>query len=287
MVVYLNGAFLPKSEALISPDDRGFLLADGVYEVTRSYDGYLFALDRHLGRLKRSLKELQIRQPDVDSAQVSRDLLVKNNMTGDAIVYLQVTRGVAPRVHAFPKGDVTPTVYGYTVPFKTEPEKWEQGVAVVTAPDMRWARCDIKSVALLPNVLAQQRAQEAGVEEAILIRDGVVTEGAHTSVCGVFDGVLFTHPDSNYVLPGITRGIVLELCEVLEIPVRLFPIMERKLYEVDELMILGTGSEVMPVVEVDGRIVGDGKPGAVTMRLQEAYKKMVANEMKGVKDGVI
>ena len=117
-------------------------------------------------------------------------------------------------------------------------------------------------------------------DRGFLLADGVVTEGAHTSVCGVFDGVLFTHPDSNYILPGITRGIVLASCEELGIPVRLFPIMESKLSELDELMILGTGSEVMPVVEVDGRPVGDGKPGPVTMRLQEAYKKMIANAMR-------
>ena len=188
MIVYLNGEFLPKSKTHISPDDRGFLLADGVYEVTRSYDGHLFALDWHLDRLKRSLKELQIQQPDVDFAQVSRDLLVKNDlMNDDATVYLQVTRGVAPRVHAFPKGEVAPTVYGYAVPFVPVAEKWAKGINVITGSDIRWARCDIKSVALLPNVLAQQRAQEAGVEEMILVRDGVVTEGAHTSVCGVFD----------------------------------------------------------------------------------------------------
>ena len=280
MVVYLNGEFLPKSEATISPDDRGFLLADGVYEVTRSYDGHLFAWDRHLARLERSLDELQIQQPRVDFTQLSYDLLAKNNMVGDATVYLQVTRGVAPRVHAFPKGDVTPTVYGYTAPFAPAPDKWAKGIDAITLPDMRWARCDIKSVALLPNVLAQQRAQDAGVEETILIRDGVVTEGGHTSVCGVFDGTLCTHPDSNYILPGITRGIVLELCEKLGIPIRLFPILESRLSDVDELMILGTGSEVMPVVEVNGKMVGDGKPGPVTMQLQRAYKEMIADAMR-------
>ena len=147
-------------------------------------------------------------------------------------------------------------------------------------PDQRWARCDIKTVALLPNVLAQQRAQEAGVEEAVLIRDGVVTEGAHTSVCGVFDGVLYTHPESNLILQGITRNVVLELCEELDIPARQFPILESKLQNVEEMMILGTGSEVMPVVKVDGRVVGDGKPGPVTLKLQKAYKQMVADALQ-------
>ena len=144
---------------------------------------------------------------------------------------------------------------------------------------MRWMRCDIKSVALLPNVLAQQRAREAGAEEAILIRNGVVTEGAHTSVCGIFNGELHTHPDSNLILPGITRSIVLDLCRERDIPVKMFPILESKLRTLDELIILGTGSEVMPVVQVDDWQVGDGKPGPVTRRLQEAFRKLYAHAL--------
>lgn len=280
MIVYLNGKYLPKSEAFISPDDRGFLLADGVYEVTRSYNGFLLAWDRHLARLERSLKELRIVHPGVDFEEINRELLKRNGMDkSHATVYLQVTRGVATRIHAFPKGDVKPTVYGFAREFKTEPDLWNKGVKVITAPDQRWARCDIKSVALLANVLAQQRAQEAHAEEAILIRDGVITEGAHTSVCGVFDGVLYTHPDSNYILPGITRSVVLDLCAELNIPVRMFPILESKLRSADELMILGTGSEVMPVVQVDDWMVGTGKPGPVTCRLMDAYRKLYAHAL--------
>ncbi|MBT3604956.1 MAG: D-amino-acid transaminase [Candidatus Latescibacteria bacterium] len=276
MTVYLNGAYLPKEEAHISPDDRGFLLADGVYEVTRCYDGHLFAWDRHLTRLERSLKELQIQQPDVDFEAVSHALLKQNNMdTGDATIYLQITRGVAPRTHAFPKISVTPTVYALARTFDMNPADWTNGVKTITAPDMRWLRCDIKSVSLLPNVLAQQRAHEAGVEEAILIRDGVITEGSHTSFCGIKDGVLYTHPDSNLILPGITRAIVLELCDQLNIPVKLFPILESKLHTLDEMMILGTGSEVMPVIQIDNHQVGNGKPGPITMKLQKAYKDLI------------
>lgn len=276
MIVYLNGEYLPQEKAHISPDDRGFVLADGVYEVTRCYKGHLFAWDRHLARLERSLKELQIQQPDVDFEAVSRELLIQNNLDQEeAIVYLQITRGVAPRVHAFPKGNVAPTVYGFARKFGMPPTDWENGVACITAPDMRWLRCDIKTISLLPNVLAQQRAQEAGVDEAILIRNGVITEGAHTSVCAIINGELHTHPDSNLILPGITRAIVLELCEQLNIPVRLFPILESKFKNVDELMILGTGSEVMPVVQVDDWQVGNGKPGPITLKLQKAYKDLV------------
>jgi D-alanine transaminase len=280
MIVYLNGQYLPKEEAHISPDDRGFVLSDGVYEVTRCYNGHLFAWDKHLTRLERSLKELQIQQPNVNFETISRELLKQNNLeTDDAIVYLQITRGAAPRIHAFPKGNVTPTVYGFARKFDMDPADWTTGVKTITLPDMRWLRCDIKSVSLLANVLAQQSAQEAGVDEAILIRNGAVTEGSHTSVCGIFDGVLYTHPDSNLILPGITRAIVLELCQQLNIPVRLFPILENKLSQADELMILGTGSEVMPVVQVNDWQVGNGKPGPITLKLQKAYKDMVASHM--------
>lgn len=280
MTVYLNGAYLPKEKALISPDDRGFVLADGVYEVTRCYNGHLFAWDRHLERLERSLKELQITNPNIDFETISHELLKQNNMTtGDATIYLQITRGVAPRTHAFPKGNVTPTVYGLARTFDMDPADWTKGVKTITMPDMRWMRCDIKTISLLPNALAQQRAQEAGADEAILIRNGVVTEGAHTSVCGIFNGTLYTHPDSNLILPGITRAIVLELCDQLNIPVKLFPILESKLQTADEMMILGTGSEVMPVVQVDDWQVGNGKPGPITMKLQKAYKDLVAQKI--------
>ncbi|MDA0711830.1 MAG: D-amino-acid transaminase [bacterium] len=281
MTVFLNGAYLPMEQAHISPDDRGFLLADGVYEVTRCYKGYMFAWQRHLVRLDRSLKELNIQLPQIDLEAVSRELLKRNDLEAcDAIVYLQMTRGAAPRSHAFPKSAVTPTVYGFARKFDMNPGDWSKGVKVVTTPDMRWLRCDIKSVSLLANVLAQQHAQEAGAEEAVLIRDGVVTEGTHTSVCGVFDGVLHTHPDSNLILPGITRAIVLDLCQELGIPVRLFPILESKLALADEMMILGTGSEVMPIVQVDNRSVGDGKPGPITLRLQSAYRKRVDQRLE-------
>lgn len=276
MIVYLNGEYLPIEDAHISPNDRGFVLSDGVYEVTRCYQGHLFAWDRHKARLERSLKELQIQHPDVDFEAISRELLKQNNLdTEQAIVYLQVTRGAAPRVHAFPKGNVTPTVYGFAREFDMDPTDWTNGVKTITTADMRWLRCDIKTVSLLPNALAQQQAQEAGVDEAILLRNGVITEGSHTSVCAIINGELHTHPDSNLILPGITRAIVLELCQELNIPVRLFPILESKLKTIDELMILGTGSEVMPVIQVDDWQVGNGKPGPITLKLQKAYKDLV------------
>jgi len=275
MIVYFNGQFMSKEDVKVSPDDRAFLLADGVYEVTRSYCGHLFKIQEHIDRLDRSLRELRIPKPELDVRAVCEALLKKNNLAdADALIYLQISRGAAPRRHAFPDPPPSPTVYAFPMPFHANPKNWTEGVHVITTPDLRWARCDIKSLALLPNVLAQQQAQEQGVEEALLIRDGAVTEGAHTSFCGIFDGRLQTYPDSNYILPGITRQIVLDLCEELGIPVRKFPILESKLKEADELMILGTGSEITPVVRVDNWQVGCGKPGPITLKLQAAFRKL-------------
>lgn len=276
MIVYLNGRFMPKDEARISPDDRGFLFADGVYEVVRAYCGRLFLMGPHLERLERSLRLLRISQPEEDFAEVARKLLRDNGLdTGDATVYIQITRGaVSPRKHAFPDGEVSPTVYAAASPFEPVPEKWEAGVRVVLHPDMRWARCDIKSLALLPNVLAAQYAREHDAEEAVLVRDGMVTEGSHTSFCAVYDGTLVTSPKSNYILGSITRDAVLDLCRKLEIPVREFPIQVVDLSDADECMILGTGAEVTPVVQIDDRKVGNGTPGPVTRRLLQAYRAL-------------
>jgi len=273
MIVYLNGRFMPKDEARISPDDRGILFADGVYEVVRAYGSRLFRMGPHLKRLERSLRILRIPQPEEDFAAIAQKLLRDNGLdTGDATVYVQITRGaVSPRKHTFPDGEIAPTVYAAASPFDPVPEKGKAGVRVVLHPDMRWARCDIKSLALLPNVLAAQYAVEHGAEEAVLVRDGMVTEGSHTSFCAVYDGVLVTSPKSNYILGSITRDTVLDLCRKLDIPVREFPIQVTDLNGADECMILGTGSEVTPVVQVDDWRVGDGKPGPVTRRLQQAY----------------
>jgi D-alanine transaminase len=165
-------------------------------------------------------------------------------------------------------------VYATASPFQPYHEQWEHGVKVTLMPDVRWARCDIKAVALLPNLLASQRAKERGAYEAVFVRDGAITEGSHTNFCAVFGGELVTYPRCHYILGGIMREVVLELCAELGIPVREFPVMEGELREADELMVTGTTSEVMPVVQVDGWTVGDGKPGPVTRKLQRAFRKL-------------
>ena len=276
MIAYFNGRFMPKEEVKISPDDRGFLLGDGVYEVIRSYSGRLFKVEEHFRRMARSLRELRIHGVDTEDLKGIVEALIEYNELGDgdAKLYIQITRGVAPRRHSFPDEGTPPTVYATASPFQPPRQKWEHGVRIILVPDIRWARCDIKSVALLPNILANQQAKERGAEEAVFVRDGAITEGSHTNFCAVFDGELATHPKSNYILAGIMRETVLDLCDELDVPVKEFPIFERDLKEADELMILGTTSEIMSVVQVNDWEVGDGTPGRIAMKLQRAYREL-------------
>lgn len=276
MTVYLNGQFLPKDQARISPDDRAFLFADGAYEVVRAYRGHLFRMKEHLDRFDYSLKALRIPSPvNTDFAAIAAELLKQNNLAdAEATVYLQVSRGAAPRKHAFP-AEMTPTVYGFAAPFANPVEKWEQGVKAITLPDQRWARCDIKSVSLLPNVLANQQAQEAGAHEAVLVRDGFAMEGSLSNFAVVLDGVVHTAPRNNYILPGISRLVALALCHTLEIPVRELPVLEVDLKNASEAMLFGTTNEVMPVVQINDGMVGDGKPGPLTRQLQQAFRDYV------------
>lgn len=278
MIVFLNGQFLPKDQARISPDDRAFLFADGAYEVVRAYRGHLFRAREHWDRFHESLRALRIAHPaGLDFSATATELLKHNQLAdAEATVYLQISRGAAPRKHAFPAGDVAPTVYGYAAPFTNPVEKWAKGVKVITLPDQRWARCDIKSISLLPNVLANQLAQEAGAHEAVLIRDGFAMEGSLSNFATVFNGVLHTAPRSNYILPGISRLVALGLCSALGIPVREFPVAEADLTRADEAMLFGTTNEVMPVVQINDRPIRDGQPGPVTRRLQEAFRDYVA-----------
>lgn len=272
--VYLNGAFLPKSEASISVDDRGFLFGDGVYEVTPFYGGTPFGLDAHLTRLRKGLEWMRI-DVDVPSlADVFRSLIARNDLehTDRSLVYVQITRGSAPRTHYFPEGDVTPTVYAYAKKWDRPPDDvWDEGFTAITVPDRRWSRVDVKTVCLLPNVLAFQAARDAGADDAILVRDGVAIEGAHQNFWGVFDGTVVTHPKTNQILPGITRGVVLELAREAGLSVEERPIQVEELAVADELFFTGTTGEVRPCVKVDGRAVGDGRVGTVTRSLSEGF----------------
>jgi len=270
--IYLNGSLIAKNEAAISPEDRGFNFADGIYEVIKYYQGKPFRYDDHIERLKRSLREIRIDFDDFDNLEAIFHTLLEQNGLADqeAGIYLQITRGSHPRIHHFPE-DIKPTVYATVFPFASKPDQLENGVKVITTEDIRWLRCDIKSVSLLPNILAAQKAQEQDAAEAIFIRNTVVTEGSHSSFMAVKNGVVYTHPDSNLILPGITKKVVFEICKASDIKVIEKGISVSELSGMDEMMIVGTGSEVTPVVDIDGIKINDGRTGPVTRFIQDKF----------------
>ena len=273
-VVYLNGEYLPADEARISVNDRGFLFGDGVYEVTPAYHGRLFRWPQHLGRMRKGLAALGI---DFDAAaleQVNQGLLAQNGLDNVpvAYVYVQVTRGIAPRTHAFPNPPVPPSVYGFANRYiRPAREVWDRGYKAVTVPDQRWALAEIKAISLLPNVLAQQAAVEAGASDAIFVRDGMALEGSHNNLFAVLGGVVTTASRTNYILHGVTRDLMIELAGELGLPVEERAIPLRELYRADEVFFTGTTTEVRPSVEVDGRTIGDGKVGPVARGLFDAF----------------
>ncbi|MBA3891375.1 MAG: aminotransferase class IV [Gemmatimonadaceae bacterium] len=276
MQAYLNGQYLDKSSAMISVDDRGFVFGDGIYEVYRAVDGELFEGARHYQRLLEGVDALRIERPrEAGEGQLlaiaSRLLRENGHDTGHATVYVEITRGAAPRAHVFPAADTAPTVFVTTYPFKDAAAVRAEGARAITQPDVRWLRCNIKTVQLLPNVLAKQAAAEAGAFEAILIRDdGTVTEGTHSNLFAVLDGEVRTHPATNLILPGITRAVILEIAAELGLTVREVAITEGDLGGCDELFLTGTTTDVMPVTSLDGRLVGTGQPGPIATQLYEA-----------------
>jgi D-alanine transaminase len=279
-IVYLNGQFLPRNEARLSVDERGFFFGDGVYEVTRVVRGRLFEWDRHARRLARGLRELRIDAGlDLDTIRSLQERLVKENgiLDGQGTVYLQITRGAAPRTHHFPPAGTPATVFLSASPFVPPSDVRSRGVAVTTYPDYRWSRCDLKTVNLLPAVMAKQFASDHDAFESIFVREAVVTEGSHTNVFGVIGGEVRTYPNSNYILPGITRDVVIELAHELGIPVSETPIYLHEIAILEECFLTGTTSDVMPVVSIDGKPVGNGRPGAITMRLYEALAQRLAD----------
>ena len=273
--VYLNGEFLPKDRATISVDDRGFLLSDGIYEVTPAYRGRLFRIEQHMRRLRHGLDALRIEYDSAGLPEMHADLIAANSLDTEdvAIVYLQITRGAAPRTHHFPPEGTPPTVYAFAQAYhRPESARWEQGYEAVTVPDDRWARVDIKSIGLLPNVLAQQAAAEAGVADALLVKDGVALEGSHNNLFAVFDGVVTTHPATHQILHGVTRAYVIELAKGQGLPVEERPVPLEEIRAADEIFFTGTTTEVRPTVRLDGQPVGSGKVGPVARALYEAFQ---------------
>ncbi|MGA1977715.1 MAG: aminotransferase class IV [Bacteroidales bacterium] len=272
-IVYLNGKFLPADQALISPEDRGFLFADGVYEVVRWYQGFFFDIESHLKRLARSLSEIRISWPGAAMLpDIARELVKVNDLFSEpALVYIQVTRGTAPRSHAFPPSVVKPTVYSFARRFRPDDEITEHGINVILRKDIRWSRCDIKSISLLPNVLKLQEAVDQGSTECIFVREGIITEGSHSNIFFLAGSTLVTHPESEHILSGITRKHVLKIAHECAIPVLEKGVRAESLNEISEAFITNTSSEIAPVISIDGVRIGQGVPGPVTNLLYRKF----------------
>ena len=274
--IYLNGRLVPPEEALIPVNDRGFLFGDAVYEAIRSYDGRLWALERHLQRLAQSLAAVDMGHVDTNEIAGALRETYAASVMPDAVVYLHISRGVAPRSHAYSR-DLEPTVLITVRDISPRVSRMASaGAAVIAEPDLRWRRCDIKSTCLLPNVLAHTRARDAGADEAILVHpDGYVTEGASTSVFWVREGRLCTVPLSGEVLAGITRGFVLEIAQDEGLPVMEERISLDEFRKADEMFLAGTTIEVRPIVSLDGEPVGGGEAGPIALQLREAFRARV------------
>ncbi len=282
--VFLNGKFLPLEQASVSVLDRGFIFGDGVYELVPVYSRVPFRLDEHLARLERSLREAKIRNPYAAPqwrAHIYR--LIDAQPFEDQGVYFQVTRGVAKRDHAFPKS-VEPTVFIMSNPLTNPPpEQVEQGSAAVSAQDNRWLRCDIKSISLIGNVLLRQLSAEAGTAETILFRDGRLSEASASNVFIVKRGVIQSPPKSNLILPGITYDVVAELAAANRMALEFREISEPETRAADEIWVTSSSKEVLAIVELDGRRVGDGRPGPVFRRMYQLYQEFKQKVMRAGK----
>lgn len=277
----IDGRIIDLAENILPMEDRGHQFGDGVYEVTRIYNGHPFALEQHLNRLFRSLRELRI--PATYTMQELTDfheLLIQESDIKEGSIYLQVTRGVAPRVHHFPEK----TVPRLTMSIRPSNDSGnaslrESGAKAIFVPDERWLRCDIKSLNLLGNILGKQQAKEAGCFEAIMVRDGNVTEGTSSNFFIAKDGLLWTHPTTNLILKGVTRSIIID-----KLLPRLNITSVEKTFDAnfaksaDEAFVSGTNSEIMPIVVIDGKPIKDGKVGPLTRKLQDAYQKLIDAE---------
>ena len=275
---YLNGRWLALSEAQVSVLDRGFLFGDGIYEVVPVYSRKPFAWAEHLGRLQRSLSELSLAQAtaDIDWHSIVQGLIERAPID-DQFIYLQVTRGVARRDHSFPRPAVPPTVFAMVSPLKRPAAAdREVGLKAVRMPDQRWLRCDIKSVALLGNVLAREAAVAQGAHEAILFRDGLLTEGAASNIWVVRQGRLLSPPRSNQLLAGIRMAILPRLAEAVGVPFESRAISEAEVVGADELLMSSATKEVLPITQLDGQAVGQGRPGPVFQALRAAYDDAIA-----------
>lgn len=281
-MIYLNGDFMPIEEARIPVLDRGFIFGDGVYEVIPVYSRKPFRLADHLHRLQHSLDGIRLSNPHSNKEWSNLlEQIIAGNESDDQSLYLHITRGVAKRDHAFPKG-VMPTVFIMSNPLLAPPgELLATGVAAITASDNRWLRCDIKAISLLPNVLLRQMATDAGAIETVLLREGFMTEGAASNIFVMKEGILLAPPKNHLMLPGITYDVVLELAAANEIPHEVREVSEYEVRTAQEILLTSSTKEIMPITRLDGKSVGDGKPGAMFALLHQLYQNYKSTVMRG------
>jgi D-alanine transaminase len=276
-IVYFNGSYIEKEKVSISPDDRGFLFGDGTYEVIRVYQGRTFRLGQHLKRLMRSLREIKI--DGIEGSlfeEVAQNLIKKNpEIAEDATLYIEITRGVAVRNHLFPNR-IHPTIYASLAETGSNTEQRENGIKIILQPDERWGRCDIKSISLLANIMAAEEARRQDAYESVFVKDGMITEGTRTNIAAIFDKCVHTHPSDYRILGGITRDAVLEICRNRNIPVIEKPFTEKRLFKADEIFLMGTSTEIMPVIKVNETQIQKGLPGPITRTLQNEFRVLIA-----------
>jgi D-alanine transaminase len=280
-MVFLNGQFLPIEEARVPVLDRGFIFGDGVYELIPVYSRAPFRMDEHLARLDKSLAAVRIKNPYTREKwrEILRALIAKQPWE-DQGVYLQVTRGVAKRDHAFPAG-VEPTVFVMCNPLVNPPKELvDKGAAAVSAVDYRWHRCDIKSISLIGNCLLRQVSADAGAVETILFRDGKLTEASASNVFVAKNGLLLSPPKSNLILPGITYDVVVEIAQAVKIPLEFRDVTEAEVRAADEVWLTSSSKEILAVVTLDGRPVGDGKPGPLFRKAWQGYQEFKSKVMR-------
>lgn len=276
MIVYINDKYLNEDEALVNANDRGYLLADGVYEGFRIYNGKIFKLQEHKDRFQRSLDELKISYTLTNEIEeIFKNLYTKNSYknSDELFFYMQITRGVAPRDHGFPNQKMKPGIYAFLKEKKINKDAYNKGVKVCTVPDNRWARCDIKCISLIANCLAKQTALDGGFADGLFVHDGVITEGTSTNVCFVKDNIVYTHAATNRILSGVTRNFVLDLCKENNIKVVEFPITVDKIPSIDEAFLTGTTGEITPITKINDISIANGKVGKITKELQKYYKE--------------
>ena len=276
-LTYFNGEMVESGAKVVSLDDRGYCFGDGVYEVVRVYNGRAFAFSYHQDRLYRSMREMDIpvRMPP-DELQELHEIMIEQSEITDGYIYLQITRGVTPRHHAFERSKLEPQMYMFIKPITTDLGALQEGVKAITLPDERWARVDIKTLNLIPNILAQTKAEKKGAYTAILVRDGIVTEGATSNVFVMKDGVCYTHPANHHILKGITRQLVVTRVA----PTAGITIIEREfdeafLKDTDEIIITDTIGGIIPITTLNREPVGDGKPGKAAKVLAEQLQHLM------------